>query len=533
MKVTHSDFRKRGRWPLAWRISQKLIGRRPLLMTAAILGLLLLMNLLPDAFSQAGMLRPVRLVESIVPLMVGLQAAFLFSPEDEPGLELLATAGRPLAWLPLERLLLLLMQLGGIAIVTSLIAAVLFPAAGVEMNLWHLTGRWLLPALVLGSLALCGTLISRQGVVGAVWVVIVWWAMLFPADGLLAERPAFWPLHLYLQPGQPHYVANRLLWLAAGIGLLLLALRQLGDLERLLAGPSKAGVIAVNDAKPAGLPSGLGQRPAGNGASGSGRLASLAQLWAVAGYEHRLHWRRRTVLVVMLIPCLISLLIALRLVRQVGGGLDAALQEQNTIALLLATWLPLYVGLQTLPPIVADAMAKDRQLGTSELWSTLPVRPAVYLLGKLLGTWWTVLLVLAGAIIGIGLLWRLWIGAYDTGRYLEMAFVGALPLALTNTGLIVLLTAGFATRRQAALAGTALTIFCVFTMFFVSPFPLVNAINPARPALLRYFLQAAIPALADFGTPADVLWSISGGAAELVLVGLLAWLWLRRQESYA
>jgi hypothetical protein len=107
------------RWPLAWRISLKLIGRRAAIVMAATLGLFLLLNLLPDAFWQVGMLRPARLAETIVPLVIGLQVAFLFSPEDEPGLEVLATAARPLAWIPLERVLLLFLELGSVAIVAS------------------------------------------------------------------------------------------------------------------------------------------------------------------------------------------------------------------------------------------------------------------------------------------------------------------------------------------------------------------------------------------------------------------------------
>jgi hypothetical protein len=109
-----------------------------------------------------------------MPLVIGLQAAFLFSPEDEPGLELLATASRPLAWIPLERLLLLFLELGSVAIVAGVCGSLLIPDSP-EITLWQLTGRWLIPSLAFAGLALNGTLISRQGVVGAIWVAVIWW----------------------------------------------------------------------------------------------------------------------------------------------------------------------------------------------------------------------------------------------------------------------------------------------------------------------------------------------------------------------
>jgi hypothetical protein len=519
-------------WPIAWRISLKLIGRRAAIVTAAILGLFLLLNLLPEAFGQAGMLRPARLVETIVPLVIGLQAAFLFSPEDEPGLELLATATRPLGWIPLERLLILLLELGSVAIVAGVCGSLLIPDSP-EITLWQLTGRWLIPSIALAGLALNGTFIGRQGVLGALWAIVFWWVMLYPADSLIAERPYLWPLHLYLQPSHPHFVANRLFWAAAGLGLHGLALRQLLNVERLIGSrPSLRSRdlqiapdlrIAPSPATRIGVPIG-----------GNGRIASsLAQLLAVAAYEHRLLWRRRTLLIVLLVPLLISLLLAANLARRGGGDLPDALRKANTIALVLSVWLPLYVGLQALPPLVADTIVKDRQLGATSFLDALPLRPAVYLLGKLLGVWFTVALLVTGILGAIGLLWRLLIGPYEYGRYLQLALAGVLPLALLQSGLILMLCVGLATRRQAAIAGTLMTVSCIFSMFLISPFPWINVLNPARPALLLYFLQYGLPVLSDFSSPANVWWTLGGGAAQLILVGLLAWLWLRRQEAYA
>jgi hypothetical protein len=78
-----------------------------------------------------------------------------------------------------------------------------------------------------------------------------------------------------------------------------------------------------------------------------------------------------------------------------------------------------------------------------------------------------------------------------------------------------------------------MTAACIFSMGLISRYAWLNVLNPARPALLLYFLQRSLPMLSEFGTLENFWWAIGGGVGQLILVGLLAWLWLRRQEAYA
>ena len=86
------SFRRQPRgW--SWRISLRLSGWWPVAASAVLVGLAVVF---PGR--DATPLSAARCVETIVPLLAGVQAAFLFSPEDEPGLEVTLACRRPLAW---------------------------------------------------------------------------------------------------------------------------------------------------------------------------------------------------------------------------------------------------------------------------------------------------------------------------------------------------------------------------------------------------------------------------------------------------
>ena len=65
--------------------------------------------------------------EVVIPLIVGLHAALLFAPDDEPALELLLAAPRPPVYLIYERLAALIGLQGGLALVLSLLAVITTP----------------------------------------------------------------------------------------------------------------------------------------------------------------------------------------------------------------------------------------------------------------------------------------------------------------------------------------------------------------------------------------------------------------------
>jgi hypothetical protein len=175
----------------------------------------------------------VRIVEVIVPLVVGLQSAYLLSPEDEPPLEVLLACPRPLAWVLFERLAVLMTLQGGIALMGSLVGLALPQAERWPVAIL----RWIAPCVAICGVALFATQLTRQGVFGALLVTLLWGGMFFGGDAMIARWPFLWPVHLYLQPGDAAptvYVLNRATLTLAGAGLIALAAYLTRDEERML-----------------------------------------------------------------------------------------------------------------------------------------------------------------------------------------------------------------------------------------------------------------------------------------------------------
>jgi hypothetical protein len=230
------------RLPHSLHISARLITWVPALLGAVVVTGLLIVG---DR-SDVGLFAPGRIIEGLVPLIAGMQAAFLFSPEDEPGLEVLLACPRPLAWTVVERLALLLAGQGLVALLGGLAASALLPAsflAGVA--------GWLPPLLLLPAIALVVTVSTRQPLFSVALTLLLWFGMVSNAGvggGLLTRWPFLWPLHVYLQPGHAHYWLNRASLFLASLNLIVLAAAYLlRDEERVLLGtrpvaaPRKAG----------------------------------------------------------------------------------------------------------------------------------------------------------------------------------------------------------------------------------------------------------------------------------------------------
>jgi hypothetical protein len=186
-----------------------------------------------------------RFIELVVPLIVGVQAAFLFSPDDEPGIEVLMACPRPVSWLLLERLLVLMVLQSAVA----LTGVAFMSAIGAEGDVWLALVRWFAPSLFLGGLGTYVTIRSRQPAFGACVAGLLWFVFAFLGEALLPYAQTFYPLsllqpflwsfHAYLQPGDVSigdYWLNRALLVALGVVFILLAVRLLRDEERILTG---------------------------------------------------------------------------------------------------------------------------------------------------------------------------------------------------------------------------------------------------------------------------------------------------------
>ena len=211
----------------SWRINLRLLGAWPVGISAA--GVVLCLWLQPSGVEA---LESARVVETIVPLLAGVQAALLFSPEDEPGLEVTLACPRPLAWTILERVAWLVALQGSVALISTAVVG-------------HLTGesvivgvsRWLGPLLVLTGLGLCLTLMTRQAVPGVGLVMILWSGLMLASDQITKRWPFLWPMSLYLQPDQPDYWLSRVFFALLGLMLIRLAVTHfIRAEERLLLG---------------------------------------------------------------------------------------------------------------------------------------------------------------------------------------------------------------------------------------------------------------------------------------------------------
>ena len=220
--------------PIMWRINLKLTGWWPVAVSAAILAVIFILEFhLAGSGSEYETMYVRRAVETIAPLLFAIQAAFLFGPDNEPALELLLSYPKPLPRLFLDRLLLVTGMHLAVALAATLVFALTWHAENLALSLI----RWLAAGIVLAGVAVFTTQVTRQGVYGTLLAILLWAASLYGGDGILKRWPWFWPFHVYLQPerfGLGTYLLNRLALVGIGLGLFLLAMKLLGDEDRLL-----------------------------------------------------------------------------------------------------------------------------------------------------------------------------------------------------------------------------------------------------------------------------------------------------------
>jgi pimeloyl-ACP methyl ester carboxylesterase len=236
----------RRRRQFAWRMSFRMMGWIGIVFS--IVGIVTLAILGNDSNNPFDIATAARVVEVVVPLVVGVQAAFAFSPDDEPGVEVLLACPRPISWLMLERLLVILFVQGAI----GLVATVWTLNLSGEQDVWIALARWVPPALLFCGVGAYTTIRSRQPAFSIAIAGVIWFMFSFMGAVLLPGLPTFsplniiqpylWPLHAFLQPSDMSmrdYWLNRAVVLSIGIGLVMLAMRQLRVEERVLTGTLK------------------------------------------------------------------------------------------------------------------------------------------------------------------------------------------------------------------------------------------------------------------------------------------------------
>ncbi len=263
------------------------------------------------------------------------------------------------------------------------------------------------------------------------------------------------------------------------------------------------------------------------------------QLWGIMWYELWLQWRRRSLLLMGL--CFVAILLLFLFL--ITNELEPPPPEMREIAVTAATFslilgvtpVALLLMLLALPPIVAEAIARDQQLGVAELRDTLPVSIGLYLAGKVLGVWAAVTLMVTLAAVITGVFGWLRLGGLYFGPYVRIWLTTILPAGLFASGLSVLLAAGHPTRKRAALLGGGVAIYSFLTVVMIVR-PVHDWLHAALPAAwltlalragFQYMAEStALPAplLPLVDVPARFVWQTAVMSfLQLILVWLLVW----------
>jgi hypothetical protein len=216
-------------WKLAWRWGFRSVGWiMPIITVGIIFGAILYsLGGFTIAFLRFNAL------EVVLPLMVGVQAALLFAPDDEPPLELMLAKPRPFYWVLLERATSLALIYGVIGALASLLVLTLPNTESVTQTFV----RWLPPTICAAGLGMWMSGMARKASSGVFSVIMLCGAMAVGQSVLLPRYDFMAWVMFYVQPWDvtpERYAANRLIVMTAGVIAFLLTINLMRDSERLL-----------------------------------------------------------------------------------------------------------------------------------------------------------------------------------------------------------------------------------------------------------------------------------------------------------
>jgi len=489
-------------------------------------------------------LDPLHTLATVLIPLAALQAAFVFSPEDEPMLEVTLATPRPLAWTVIERWGVLVLTYTAIGLGLSVGAA-----ATTGELVWVSVGRWLSALIFLSALSVTLSLILRRALISLSLISLLWFAAYFLGGTLIQVWPFAWPIHLYIEPEHSYFWLNRL-WLAlAGLGLIIYAsLRLVQDEERLLLGPrrfmrSKATPSVSSESETTGYGE-IIPKP-----------STLRQLLGLVQYEVLMQLRRPGLAVFALCLLIIPIINAVigneqlnGLSASVAAGFTPADYAQTLVTnqILPTTWLGgLLVSLLVIFIVVADTLPKDKQLDVFEILQSLPMSANTYLLGKILSVWAALGLAVLGSAVLTSVVNWLRFGAFNLALYWQMWIVGIGSLVFINSALGVLLTAAQPNNRRAVLVGVLLAVgsLALLTVGFLFIQSGWSHLLPGRPSLSLYYLMGypgASLGPASNSTLTQVMGSLTSqtaalldiavGFGEVLVLGLIVAWWLKRSR---
>ena len=224
------------KWPLAWKTTFLRIGWWHYVLTIGLLALWLILTQTEWA-ERNYLISAVRTAEILIPLLAGMQAAYVFSPDDERPLEIMLAAPRPILWTIAERITAILGSYGAIGFATIFFIVATIDIGTVTFG--DMLVRWLPPFIWFSGVGLYITMITRQGMFGSLMVLIIWGTSLLSSGDVPQKYLAIAPIMPYLRRGAANisdslYTLNRFTLIATGLILAALALRLALDSERLL-----------------------------------------------------------------------------------------------------------------------------------------------------------------------------------------------------------------------------------------------------------------------------------------------------------
>ncbi len=293
---------------------------------------------------------------------------------------------------------------------------------------------------------------------------------------------------------------------------------------------------------------------------------SAARVAGIVRYEGRMLWRRRGLLAFTVVALAGLALAAFAWApsargavgesAELGTGVSAQLARgAASVTVMMETWPVLALLLMLgMPSIVADVVPRDRQLVVRELIDSTGLGVGLYLAGKLLAVWRSVLVSLAVVALLFGVAACRIHGPFDLEVYLTMWSVGVAPLALFTSGMSTLLAAAQPSRRRTLFASVAFSVYCV-AMLVTTTGTRQDVVSLARPTALialqleqtERMAEEAMRALPGAGSepldgaldwsllslqlsPAQIPLTIGLAAAQVGLVWLAAWAWMRRSQ---
>jgi len=467
----------RQRYPITWRASVRLAGWIVPLITAAVT---LIMILNRDKVQLTPMIS-MSVLQLVIPLGAAIHTALIFSPEDEP-LEMLLALPRPITWLVLERVLVIVALYAGIGIGGMGLLAAQNRLGDIGMRL----GAWLPSMLFLMSFTIYLTTRVRTMTMGLIGALAVWAITLLFGPFLIPSatnagphmpfpmnyvQPFLWTINMFAQPlsfpAWEYYTLNRVILLGLSVFFLWRTSALLSDAESLLLSAQDrqtrrkaAPVAAVSNDK--------------RSKKFNSAPVAVNVFWQIAAmwlYEWKLHWRRRplkvmlsTLIAVVGITMLIAYDAYIKVMLQ-GADLSQLALDQQMIAKGLAfTHMPLamltVMQMLVVPVILCDAIPLDQQDHMDEMLHSTPLPGWAYLVGKIGGLWWAAMSAFLLALTILSGLWFLAVGPFDLRPVLDSWLLLGAPIVLFNGGFAALIGATQPTRRRAAIA--------VIGVFFLS-----------------------------------------------------------------